>query len=152
MLGVPADDHGRFRVVGQRVARAAMTPEKLAQANRLLTEFTDYLAALFAERRARPRDDLVSALIAAERSGDRLSENELFSTMVLLIVAGHETTVNLIANAVLALSERPDLRDALAADPSDACHAPSRSSCASTGRSSARSTASRPRTSSGAGS
>ena len=119
MLGVPADDHGRFRAWANALLEPAMTPDKMAEANRLLTEFTDYLRALFAERRARPRDDLVSALIAAERSGDRLSENELFSTMVLLIVAGHETTVNLIANAVLALSERPDLRDALAADPSD---------------------------------
>ena len=118
MLGVPADDHGRFRAWANALLEPAMTPEKLAEAKRLLTEFTDYLRALFAERRARPRDDLVSALITAEQAGDRLSENELFSTMVLLIVAGHETTVNLIANAVLALSERPDLRDALAADPS----------------------------------
>ncbi len=118
MLGVPADDHGRFRAWANALLEPAMTPEAMVEANRLLTEFTDYLRTLFAERRARPRDDLVSALIAAEQAGDRLSENELFSTMVLLIVAGHETTVNLIANAVLALSERPDLRDALAADPS----------------------------------
>lgn len=118
MLGVPADDHGRFRAWANALLEPAMTPEKLTEATGLLTEFTDYLRELFAERRERPRDDLLSALIAAERAGDRLSENELFGTMVLLIVAGHETTVNLIANAVLALSERPDLRDALAADPS----------------------------------
>jgi cytochrome P450 len=118
MLGVPADDHGRFRAWANALLEPPMTAEALAEATRLLTEFTDYLRELFAERRARPRDDLLSALIAAEQAGDRLSENELFSTMVLLIVAGHETTVNLIANAVLALSERPDLRDALAADPS----------------------------------
>ena len=118
MLGVPADDHGRFRAWANALLEPAMTAEAWAEATRLLTEFTDYLRELFAERRARPRDDLLSALIAAEQAGDRLSENELFSTMVLLIVAGHETTVNLIANAVLALSERPDLRDALAADPS----------------------------------
>ena len=118
MLGVPADDHGRFRAWANALLEPPMTVEARADSTRLLTEFTDYLRQLFAERRARPRDDLVSALIAAEQAGDRLSENELFSTMVLLIVAGHETTVNLIANAVLALSERPELRDALAADPS----------------------------------
>lgn len=118
MLGVPAEDHGRFRAWANALIEPPMTQEALAEATRLLTEFTDYLRELFAERRAQPRDDLLSALIAAEQAGDRLSENELFSTMVLLIVAGHETTVNLIANAVLALSERPDLRDALAADPS----------------------------------
>jgi len=118
MLGVPADDRGRFRAWANALLEPPMTPQAQAESTRLLTEFTDYLRGLFAERRAQPRDDLLSALLAAEQAGDRLSESELFSTMVLLIVAGHETTVNLIANGVLALSERPELRDALAADPS----------------------------------
>ena len=118
LLGVPVEDRDRFRVWGNALISPAMTPEAQAEALRQLNEFTGYLRSLFAERRARPRDDMLSALLAAEQAGDRLSEGELFSTMVLLIVAGHETTVNLIANAVLALSQRPELRDALAADPS----------------------------------
>ena len=66
------------------------------------------------ERRVRPQDDLISALVSAEQEGDRLSPEELSSTLVLLVVAGHETTVNLIANGMLQLSRRPALRDALA--------------------------------------
>jgi cytochrome P450 len=73
---------------------------------------------LFAERRAEPSDDLVSALVQAEEHGDRLSENELYSMAVLLIVAGHETTVSLITNAVLALLGQPDELERLQADPS----------------------------------
>ena len=116
LLGVPVEDRDRFRVWGNALISPAMTPEAQAEALRMLGEFTEYLRALFAERRATPRDDMLSALLAAEEAGERLSEEELFSTMVLLIVAGHETTVNLIANAVLALCRRPGLRDALAAD------------------------------------
>ena len=56
-----------------------------------------------------PQDDLISALVRAHEAGDQLSEAELFSTMVLLIVAGHETTVNLIGNAVLALLRQPEI-------------------------------------------
>ena len=117
LLGVPVEDAERFRVWGNALISPAMTPEAQAEALRQLGEFTAYLRSLFAERRATPRNDMLSALLAAEQAGDRLSEEELFSTMVLLIVAGHETTVNLIANAILALSRRPELRDALAADP-----------------------------------
>jgi cytochrome P450 len=117
LLGVPATDRDRFRGWTNALLEPPLTAEAQALALRQLTEFTDYLRDLFAERRARPQDDLLSALVAAERAGDRLSEGELYSTMVLLIVAGHETTVNLIANAVLALTRDPRRRDALAADP-----------------------------------
>ncbi len=116
LLGVPVEDRDRFRVWSNALIAPAITPEAKAEALQLLGEFTEYLRALFAERRATPRDDMLSALLAAEQAGDRLSEEELFSTMVLLIVAGHETTVNLIANAVLALCRRPELSDELAAD------------------------------------
>ena len=70
--------------------------------------YFDYLRELFMQRRETPKDDLISALLQAEQAGDKLSEAELFSTMVLLIVAGHETTVNLIANAMLALFRHPE--------------------------------------------
>ena len=69
---------------------------------------TDYFRELIAERRASPRADLLSDLIAAEEVGDRLSEGELLATCILLLVAGHETTVNLIGNGTLALLRHPD--------------------------------------------
>jgi cytochrome P450 len=69
---------------------------------------TDYFRALIAERRARPRADMLSGLIAAEEAGDTLSEEELLATCILLLVAGHETTVNLIGNGTLALLRHPD--------------------------------------------
>ena len=79
--------------------------------------FLMYLHALFAARRADPGDDLTSALIHAEEDGDRLSEQELFSMMMLLIVAGHETTVSLIGNAMVALWRNPDQLALLQANP-----------------------------------
>lgn len=118
MLGIPLDDRDRFRGWGNALLEPALTPEAQQESGRQLTAFADYLDALFEERRANPQDDLISALLAANADGDRLSDAELSSTLVLLIVAGHETTVNLIANGVLQLSRRPELRDALAADPS----------------------------------
>lgn len=117
LLGVPLVDRDRFRAWGNALLEPPMTPEAQAETVRQLTAFTDYLQALFEERRRHPQGDMISALVAADQGGDRLTEDELCSTVVLLIVAGHETTVNLIANAVLALSRHPDRRDALAADP-----------------------------------
>jgi cytochrome P450 len=82
-----------------------------------MNAFVAYLRALFEERRAAPRDDLISGLLQAEDAGDTLNEQELFSMVVLLIVAGHETTVNLIGNATAALLRHPEQRAALEADP-----------------------------------
>src|SRR5690606_34026113 len=81
-------------------------------------ELVNYLNAIFEERRAAPRDDLLSALLAAEEAGDKLSEEELRSTVVLLFVAGHETTMNLIGNGTVALLRQRDQWDRLVADPS----------------------------------
>ena len=67
--------------------------------------FMRYLRHLVATRRRAPKDDLISALIAVEEGGERLSENELIAMLVLLIIAGHETTVNLIGSGTLALME-----------------------------------------------
>src|SRR4030095_3618530 len=77
----------------------------------------DYFSDLIPERRQTPRDDLLSLLIAAEERGDRLSEGELLITCILLFVAGHETTVNLIGNGLLALLNHPDELAKLRADP-----------------------------------
>ena len=80
--------------------------------------FLRYLRRLVRDRRVQPRDDLVSALVAAHEAADRLSDDELMSMIFLLIIAGHETTVNLIGNGMLALLEHPDQLEMLRRDPS----------------------------------
>ncbi|TXH24449.1 MAG: cytochrome P450, partial [Mycobacterium sp.] len=79
-----------------------------------------YLRDLIEERRSSPGEDLISALIAAEEDGDQLTSEEIVATCNLLLIAGHETTVNLIANAALAMLRHPQHWAALAADPSRA--------------------------------
>ncbi len=76
-----------------------------------------YIQNLIAARRADPGGDLVSALVLAEEAGDRLNEEELLAMIFLLLVAGHETTVNLIGNGTLALLEHPDQMEKLRKDP-----------------------------------
>ncbi len=76
----------------------------------------EYLRELLEKRRAHPAEDLISGLIAVEESGDQLTEEEIVATCNLLLIAGHETTVNLIANAVLALLRHREHWTALAAD------------------------------------
>jgi cytochrome P450 len=76
-----------------------------------------YLRGLIERRRSDPGDDLMSALIHVEESGDQLTEEEIIATCNLLLIAGHETTVNLIANAILAMLRHPSQWSALAADP-----------------------------------
>lgn len=118
LLGIPAEDRDRFRVWSNSFLLPPLTDELREQFLRHTDEFVAYLDVLFAKRRAEPSDDLLSALVQAEEHGDRLSENELYSMAVLLIVAGHETTVSLITNAVLALLDQPDELERLQADPS----------------------------------
>ena len=116
LLGIPVEDQARFREWSNSFVLPPMTPELVEQLGRHTDEFVAYLDELFASRRTTPTDDLVSALVRAEDEGDHLSENELYSMVVLLIVAGHETTVSLIANAVLALLSNPEQLAALRAD------------------------------------
>jgi len=107
MLGVPATDRHRFRLWSDAFVTPSRTPEEWAVAEKRLFEFTDYLGQIFAERRQRPQNDLITALLQAEEAGDQLSEEEIYAMVVLLIVAGHETTVNLIGNGTLALLRNP---------------------------------------------
>lgn len=79
--------------------------------------FIRYLRSFFRERRRDPRDDLTSALIQAEEAGDKLSEDELLAMVFLLLIAGHETTVNLIGSGMLALLEHPDQMNELRQNP-----------------------------------
>jgi pimeloyl-[acyl-carrier protein] synthase len=113
MLGVPVADHERFKQWGLDIARgldAIMLPPDSEVAQRSMAgrrALAAYFRELIAERRAAPREDMLSALIAAEEAGDKLNEDELMATCLLLLVAGHETTVNLIGNGSLALLRHP---------------------------------------------
>jgi cytochrome P450 len=80
-------------------------------------EMCEYLRAFIARRRSEPRDDLLSALIAAEEAGDSLSDADVLATCQLLLVAGHETTTHLIGNGLLALLQRPEGLERLHAEP-----------------------------------
>jgi cytochrome P450 len=123
MLGVPVADRERFKGWGLDIARgldAIWLPAESQVARQSMASrhaLTGYFRELIAERRAAPRADLLSALIAAEETGDRLSEEELLATCILLLVAGHETTVNLIGNGTLALLRHPAELRRLREDP-----------------------------------
>jgi cytochrome P450 PksS len=117
MLGVPAEDRSRFRAWSQLLVSTPNTTEGLARKRATHAEFAAYLHALVGSRRLEPRDDLVSALIAANEEDDRLDNRELISTIFLLLIAGHETTVNLIGNGVLALLQHPEQRRRLVEEP-----------------------------------
>jgi len=121
LLGLPSRDYHRVRAWSNALvapnADSTRSAKKLAKAGALMEDFISYLRAIFTERRAKPRDDLISSLLAAEEAGEVLSEDELFSMILLLIVVGHETTVNLIGNGVLALLQHPDQLDRLRREP-----------------------------------
>ena len=123
MLGVPIEDQDVFKEWSADIARsldASILPagsEVITRGQESGDALREYFRSLIAVRRKQPREDLLSALIAAEEQGDKLSEPELVATCVLLLIAGHETTVNLIGNGVLALLRHPAELRALAADP-----------------------------------
>ena len=119
LLGVPAEDRNNFREWSDAAVSGNASQEYLEEILiPHMQAFTDYLRALFEEKHANPKDDLVSALVQAEEAGDKLSEDELLGMVFLLLVAGHETTVNLIGNGVLALLKHPDQLRKLKDDPS----------------------------------
>jgi cytochrome P450 len=120
LLGVPAADQDSFRVWGQEIA-AALDPQSAAtaegQTRAAELALTAYLRELVRKHRADPDGSLLSALVAAEDEGDRLSSEELVSTALLLLVAGFETTVNLIGNGTVALLGEPEHWERLRAEP-----------------------------------
>jgi cytochrome P450 len=123
LLGVPPQDRARFAGWSASLVHA-LQPQfggrdglLAAAAQQARQEFGGYFRELIAARRARPAKDLLSDLIRAEDGGQHLSEDELIGTCVLLLVAGHETTVSLISNAILALLRHPDQLADLRADP-----------------------------------
>lgn len=117
LLGVPAADRADFREWTAILTVPIASREMAARRRAAAIAFNDYVRGIFADRRGRPRDDLISALLAARDGAARLSERELLNTITLLLVAGHETTVNLVGNGVLALLAAPAQRKLLTDDP-----------------------------------
>jgi cytochrome P450 len=113
LLGVPHADRGPLRAWSLAILGALeprLTPEQQALGNRSVSEFTAYLRSLVAERRRRPGDpehDVLTRLIQGEAGGEQLSEDELLHNCVFILNAGHETTTNLIGNALVLLQEWP---------------------------------------------
>ncbi len=120
MVGVPASDWGEFRSLITTSAGAlepTATAGELRAAETSSAEVGQYFKDLVAERKARPRDDLLSDLIAVEEAGDTLSEGEVIAVSTLLFAAGFETTTNLIGNTMGALLRHPEQMQRLWSDP-----------------------------------
>jgi len=120
VLGVPAADQGEFLRWSEDIGEPLdpfVTPEAFERAQASAIEMYRYFQGVFAERRRRPRGDLVSALVAAEEQGRVLSESELFAMCALLLGAGHRTTTNFLGNTVSALLRHPGERRRLADAP-----------------------------------
>jgi cytochrome P450 len=116
ILGVPTEDRHKFHKWSKAVVSLS-SPNVTVKVIPPVWMFIRYLRRFFKVRRADPQDDLASALIQAEEAGDKLSEDELLAMVFLLLIAGHETTVNLISSGVLALLEHPDQMEKLRRDP-----------------------------------
>jgi pimeloyl-[acyl-carrier protein] synthase len=111
LIGVEPERQDFFRQASQKIAVALgpiSDPAVAMQAFEGRNELLQYFDELISKRRSDPREDLISALLAAEDRGDFLSHQELLGMLLLLLVGGHETTVNLIANGLLALLGNPD--------------------------------------------
>ncbi len=121
MLGVPLADRPMFKQWSDDLAGTldlvGDDPDLWERAANASAEFDVYFRKLIAQRRAASKDDLLTALVQAEDAGDTLTEEELIATCILLLIAGHETTVNLIGNGMLALFQHPDQMEKLKADP-----------------------------------
>lgn len=112
LMGLPAEDHVLISrhapALAARLDPSPMrTPAMLAEADRAVDELTAYLAGMIAKRREDPGDDLLSRLVVAEDDGCRLHHDELVAMAVLLLIAGHETTANLLGNGLVALLRHP---------------------------------------------
>ena len=117
MLGVPEGDRHRFHRWSRSIVAASPSGWGMLKAIPSAVAFLRYIRRLVASRRAAPRDDLLGSLVQAEEAGETLSEDELVAMVFLLLVAGHETTVNLVGNGMLALLRNPTQMERLRADP-----------------------------------
>ncbi|MBV7327602.1 cytochrome P450 [Chloroflexi bacterium TSY] len=107
MIGIPEEDRARFRAWTKSII-VAPTPFNMVRAIPSVLAFLRYVRKLANQRRVEPQDDLLTALVHAEDEGDRFTEDELLGMVFLLLVAGHETTVSLLANGVVALLNNPE--------------------------------------------
>ena len=121
MLGIPEEHREMFytgaRGSGRILEPVPMTPDEIKQSNASQAMAKMYFEQLFDLRRKNPGDDLTTVLLQAEEAGEKLSNEELYANIVLLFGAGHETTVNLIGNGLLALYRNPDQLALLKAKP-----------------------------------
>ncbi|MBM3801084.1 MAG: cytochrome P450 [Acidimicrobiia bacterium] len=121
MLGLPPGDQDQFIAWADDLTAysgsGSANIELSQTAQRSVAALTDYFRRIVSERRTRPRNDLISTLVALEEQGDKLSEQELISMCTFLLVAGHETTMALLANGLLALLRNPSQREALQSKP-----------------------------------
>jgi cytochrome P450 len=116
ILGVPTGDRHKFHKWSKAVVSLS-SPNATARVIPSVWMFIRYLRGFFKVRRRDPQEDLASALIRAEEAGDKLTEDELLAMVFLLLIAGHETTVNLIGSGVLALLTHPDQMEKLRQEP-----------------------------------
>ena len=121
LLGVPISDRDQFQTWTTDLVRGidavGMNPERAQRAEAASLALIGYFAQLIEGRRAAPGEDLITALIAAHDTGDSLSDGELFGVCMLLLIAGYETTVNLLGNGLHNLLRHPDQFDLLKSDP-----------------------------------
>jgi cytochrome P450 len=117
MLGVPAADRHRFHRWSNAMVTSDASKLSLFRAMPGVLAFLRYVRSLINKRRVQPTDDLAGTLARAEEAGDHLTEDELLAMIVLLLIAGHETTVNLIGNGTLALLAHPEQMQRLRDDP-----------------------------------
>jgi cytochrome P450 len=121
LLGIPAADRDRNRewtnLLAATVDPMMQTPAAIAKAEHAMVEWDTYIRDLLAEKRKRPGEALLDAMLAAEVEGQRLTEDEIAANAVFLFLAGHETTTNLIGNGLLALLRHPDQLAKLRGEP-----------------------------------
>nr|BBH86726.1 cytochrome P450 [Thermosporothrix sp. COM3] len=117
MLGVPDEDRTKFRYWSNIIVEATGDPQAFERAADDITAFTRYVHDLVEKKRNDESDDLLSKLIRAESEGQKLSKHELVAMVFLLIVAGHETTVNLVGNGIYALLQHPEQLELLKQHP-----------------------------------
>lgn len=121
MFGMPREDRDKIKHWSDEIMLVVMgaldVQDRHERARRAFVDFEEYLRGRIAERRRTPREDLLSLLLAAEERGDALSEQEILSTCLMLLFAGHETTTNLLANALLGLLQHPAQLELLRREP-----------------------------------
>ncbi len=117
LLGVPREDRDMFKRWSQTIILGGSAVGNMEQVGVAALEFIMYFHEKFDERRASPQDDLITGLVQVEEAGDKLDPQELISMVFLLLVAGHETTVNLLGNGMLALLQHPDQKQMLKQNP-----------------------------------